>query len=97
MSTPIYILGGSQTDFSRNWSREGLKIFDMFSETLNDALTNAKLTPDQIQVAHVGNFVGDLFTGQGLINGFLVKFIPKCPPFRLVGMRLLAPQARLPY
>jgi acetyl-CoA C-acetyltransferase len=77
MSTPIYILGGSQTDFSRNWSREGLKIFDMFSETLNDALTNAKLTPDQIQVAHVGNFVGDLFTGQGLINGFFGEVYPE--------------------
>jgi acetyl-CoA C-acetyltransferase len=70
MSAPIYILGGSQTDFSRNWSREGLSIFDMFSENLNDALVSANLAPDQIQVAHVGNFVGDLFTGQGLINGF---------------------------
>jgi|TARA_B110000503_G_scaffold90310_1_gene136589 acetyl-CoA C-acetyltransferase len=77
MSTPIYILGGSQTDFARNWSREGLTIFDMFSEILNDALTNAKLTPDQIQVAHVGNFVGDLFTGQGLLNGFFGEVHPE--------------------
>jgi len=70
MSIPIYILGGSQTDFSRNWSREGLTIFDMFSEILNKALTSASLSPDQIQVAHVGNFISDLFTGQGLLNGF---------------------------
>jgi acetyl-CoA C-acetyltransferase len=77
MSTPIYILGGSQTDFARNWSREGLTIFDMFSEILNDALTSAKLTPDQIQVAHVGNFVGDLFTGQGLLNGFFGEVHPE--------------------
>jgi acetyl-CoA C-acetyltransferase len=77
MSTPVYILGGSQTDFSRNWSREGLNIFDMFSEILNDSLANTKLTPDQIQVAHVGNFVGDLFTGQGLINGFFGEVHPE--------------------
>ena len=29
----IYILGGSQTDFSRNWAREGKEIYDMFAES----------------------------------------------------------------
>lgn len=76
MNTPIYILGGSQTDFSRNWSREGLTIYDMFAEVLNKALTATELTPEQIQVAHVGNFVGDLFSGQGLINGFFAEVHP---------------------
>ena len=76
MNTPIYILGGSQTDFARNWSREGLTIYDMFAEVLNTALSSAELTPEQIQVAHVGNFVGDLFTGQGLINGFFAEAHP---------------------
>ena len=28
MHAPIYILGGSQTDFARNWAREGLEIYD---------------------------------------------------------------------
>ena len=31
MHSPIYILGGSQTDFARNWSREGLEIYDLFA------------------------------------------------------------------
>ena len=66
MSVPIYVLGGSQTDFARNWAREGLSIYDMFRETLDQALHSTGINPDQIEVGHVGNFGGDLFTGQGL-------------------------------
>ena len=77
MSTPIYVLGGSQTDFSRNWQREGLDIFDMFKQTLDAALAETGLSPEQIEVGHVGNFVGDLFTGQGLINGFFGQAYPE--------------------
>ena len=62
MSAPIYVLGGSQTDFARNWAREGLSIYDMFQETLDQALHSTGINPDQIEVGHVGNFVGDLFT-----------------------------------
>ena len=77
MSTPLYILGGSQTDFARNWAREELGIFDMFRETLQQALAETGLEPEQIEVGHVGNFVGDLFTGQGLLNGFFAEIYPE--------------------
>jgi acetyl-CoA C-acetyltransferase len=76
-STDIYILGGSQTDFSRNWHREGLDIFDMFSESLREAVTNADIDPEQIEVGHVGNFVGELFAGQGLLGGFFGQVFPE--------------------
>jgi acetyl-CoA C-acetyltransferase len=66
----IYILGGSQTDFARNWHRQGLGIYEMFSEALTEAVSNAAIDPEQIQVGHVGNFVGELFAGQGLLGGF---------------------------
>ena len=95
MSVPIYVLGGSQTDFARNWAREDLSIYDMFRDTLNQALTSTGISPDQIEVGHVGNFVGDLFTGQGLIGGF---FLPKptlnYPLFQPVVMRPLVHQDR---
>ena len=39
-SRDIYILGGSQTDFARNWAREGLEIADMFAEALVDAVAS---------------------------------------------------------
>jgi acetyl-CoA C-acetyltransferase len=76
-ATDIYILGGSQTDFARNWAREGLGLFDMFAETLREAVANAGLEPGQIEVGHVGNFVAELFAGQGLIGGFFGHVFPE--------------------
>jgi acetyl-CoA C-acetyltransferase len=73
----VYILGGSQTDFARNWAREGLEIYDMFRETLEQGVADAAIEPEQIEVGHVGNFVGDLFARQGLINGFFGEVYPE--------------------
>jgi acetyl-CoA C-acetyltransferase len=66
----VYILGGAQTDFGRNWSRENLGLYDMFKEVLMESISEADIEPMQIEVGHVGNFVGELFTGQGLLGGF---------------------------
>lgn len=77
MSQAVYILGGAQTDFARNWAREGLEIYDMFSEALRDGIAAAGIEPAQIEVGHVGNFVGDLFTGQGLLGGFFGQVYPE--------------------
>ncbi|MEP4052039.1 MAG: acetyl-CoA acetyltransferase [Litorimonas sp.] len=70
MSGDVYILGGHQTDFAKNWSREGKSFYDMFETCLLTGLEKTKLDPKDIQVGHVGNFVGELFTGQGLLGGF---------------------------
>ena len=77
MHAPIYILGGSQTDFARNWAREDLEIYDLFAAALQDAVQHAAIEPAQIDVGHVGNFVGDLFTRQGLIGGFFGQVYPE--------------------
>ncbi|MEM7689283.1 MAG: acetyl-CoA acetyltransferase [Pseudomonadota bacterium] len=71
MPEPIYILGGHQTDFGRNFAREDLSIFDLLKEGVEGTLASAALDPTDIGVAHVGNFVGELFTGQGMLGGFL--------------------------
>jgi acetyl-CoA C-acetyltransferase len=71
MANDIYILGGHQTDFARNYSREGLTIFDLLKDGVDGAFVAAALDPEEIEVAHVGNFVGELFTGQGMLGGFL--------------------------
>ncbi|WP_022957786.1 acetyl-CoA acetyltransferase [Spongiibacter tropicus] len=73
----VYVLGGSQTDFARNWAREDLDSFDLFKAVLDDALAATGLSPEQIQVGHVGNFVGDLFAGQGLLGGFFAQAYPE--------------------
>ena len=77
MHAPVYILGGSQTDFARNWAREDLEIYDLFAESLKDAVQHAAIEPAQIEVGHVGNFVGDLFAHQGLIGGFFGQVYPE--------------------
>lgn len=67
----VYILGGHQTDFAQNYSREGRSIFNLLEDGVNGALDAASLDPTDVEVAHVGNFVGELFTGQGMLGGFL--------------------------
>ena len=80
MHQPIYILGGSQTDFARNWAREGHEIYDLFSDALQTAVHDTGIEPSQIEVGHVGNFVGDLFTRQGLLGGFFWAGLPRTRP-----------------
>ena len=70
MSQAIYILGGHQTDFSANWTRNGKSLFDLFSESIRTALEKTRLDAKEIEVGHVGNFVAELFTGQGMLGGF---------------------------
>nr|WP_310524682.1 acetyl-CoA acetyltransferase [Polymorphobacter sp.] len=66
----VYVLGGWQSDFSRNWERQGMDIAAGFAETLNAGLNATQLEPADIETGHVGNFVADLFAGQGLLGGF---------------------------
>jgi acetyl-CoA C-acetyltransferase len=68
-----YILGGWQSDFARNWAREGVEMADGFGEAVHGGLAAASLDPADIDVGHVGNFVGDLFAGQGLLGGFFAQ------------------------
>jgi len=72
----VYILGGWQSDFKRNWAREGLEIGDGFAEALHGGLDAVAMAPDEIEVGHVGNFVGDLFSGQGQLGGFFAMVEP---------------------
>jgi len=66
----VYILGGHQSDFARNWVREQKSIFDLFSDSVRGALDATKLDPTDIQVGHVGNFVSASYTGQAHLGGF---------------------------
>lgn len=77
MDNKVYILGGAQTDFARNWHREGKTLFDMFKEVLGEGLASTGLEPAQIEVGHVGNFVGELFARQGLLGGFFGQAYPE--------------------
>lgn len=70
MQKKIYILGGAQTDFSENWSRMDKSLFDLFSAAVLAGLDDANLEAKDIDVGHVGNFVAEMFTGQGMLGGY---------------------------
>ncbi|PTX04168.1 acetyl-CoA acetyltransferase [Pararhodobacter aggregans] len=76
MPEPVYILGGAQSDFARNWSREGLGIDAMMREVLFEGLENTRLEPRDLQSVHVGNFVAELFCGQGQLGGMIASLHP---------------------
>jgi acetyl-CoA C-acetyltransferase len=61
----VAIVGGYQTDFARNVTREGLEISDLVRECVVGTLTEAGLEPSQVDTIHVGNAFGQLYTGQG--------------------------------
>ena len=72
----VFVLGGAQTDFSRNFAREQLSIGDIMREATEAALSDAHIDGGEVQVAHVGNFVGELFCGQGQLGGVLAEEVP---------------------
>ena len=45
----VHILGGAQTDFARNWSREGKGAVALLREVLDDGLTAAGVTDEDIR------------------------------------------------
>ena len=75
-SSPVYILGGHQTDFARNAARAGDGLFELMREAVQGALADARLDAREIEAGHVGNFVGELFTGQGQLGGMLAAIDP---------------------
>jgi len=76
MAPPVFILGGHQTDFAVNAARCGHGLYELMSEAVQGALTDCALDVADIQSAHVGNFVGELFGGQGQLGGFLGSMDP---------------------
>jgi acetyl-CoA C-acetyltransferase len=66
----VYILGGWQSDFSANWARQGIDFAGAFSQVVGEGLASVDLEPKDIDSGHGGNFVGELFAGQGLLGGF---------------------------
>jgi acetyl-CoA C-acetyltransferase len=68
MDNGVWILGGYQSDFARNLSKEGRDFADLTSEIVQAALAAAKVDVADIAatgVVHVGNAFGELFAEQG--------------------------------
>ena len=76
MTAPIYVLGGFQTDFARNWTKENKHIVAMIREGVLGGLESTGLEPKDIEVGHVGNFAAELYAMQGHLGAFLLDVDP---------------------
>ncbi|KAA1380094.1 acetyl-CoA acetyltransferase [Aeromicrobium fastidiosum] len=76
MSHDLYVLGGAQTDFARNWAKEGLGLLDMLTEVLPATFADAQVPSSEVQVVHVGNLAGELFAGQAQLGGLVAAADP---------------------
>lgn len=84
MDKKVYILGGAQTDFERNWTKEGKNFIALLKEAVEDGFNDANFTMDEMVLlnkenrvcAFVGNFIAEQYIGQGHLGAFLTEVNP---------------------
>lgn len=77
----VYILGGAQTDFERNWTKEGKNVIALLKEVMTDAFNEvgvafsdiANLNKENRVVCFVGNFIGEEYISQGHLGALLTE------------------------
>ena len=65
MSANVWILGGYQSDFARNLTRENHDFADLTREVVDQTLAAAMIDAADIDVIHVANAFGEMFARQG--------------------------------
>ena len=61
----VWFLGGYQSDFAPNFTREGRDFADLTAEVMQSTLATAKVDAADIDVVHVANAFGEMFARQG--------------------------------
>ena len=77
MTTPVYVLGGFQTDFAKVWSRNGQDISDMTRESTLGTLAACQLEAAQIDSIHVGNAFGEIQRQQAHLGAMVAQMVPE--------------------
>lgn len=84
MANKVYIMGGAQTDFERNWTKEGKNMIALLKEAVEDGFKAADFTLDEMVelnkqnrvCAFVGNFIAEQYISQGHLGAFLTEVNP---------------------
>jgi acetyl-CoA C-acetyltransferase len=76
MVSPVYILGGYQTDFARSYAREGLDISDMMRESIEGALAISNVDVADVDTVHVGNAFSEMQRQQGHLGAMASQVVP---------------------
>ena len=77
----VYVLGGAQTDFERNWSKEGKNVIALLKEVISDALCDVQMDYEDIKRLNkenriscfVGNFIAEEYIQQGHLGALLTE------------------------
>lgn len=77
----VYVLGGSQTDFTRNFKKEGKGVVALLKEVVFDAMKDTGLTKEEIielnkknKVAiFIGNFGAEYYINQGHLGPLMTE------------------------
>lgn len=64
VTSGIWVLGGYQSDFARNVTKEGTGVDGLVAEVTRETLADARVDATRVGVVHVGNAFGPLLTGQ---------------------------------
>ena len=72
MTEPVYILGGWQSDFAER----ATDLFSLLEAATRGTLEETALDAESIEVAHIGNFAGELTCFQGHLGGVLATVDP---------------------
>jgi len=75
-NSEVYILGGYQTDFARNWTKESKHFSALMRESVLGALEQCDIAPEEVESAHVGNFAAELYCMQGHLGAFFTEVHP---------------------
>jgi len=76
VTRPVFLLGGSQTDFARNYARENRDIGDLVQDTIEATFARLDLGADDIGTVHVANAFGELFNGQSHLGAMPATVVP---------------------
>lgn len=84
MTNKVYIMGGAQTDFERNWTKEGKNMIALLKEAIEDGFKAADFTLEEMVelnkqnrvCAFVGNFIAEQYISQGHLGAFLTEVNP---------------------
>lgn len=84
MNSSVYVLGGAQTDFERNWSKEGKGVIALLKEVIDDGLHSIGVSYKDIErlnrqnrvACFVGNFIAEYYVNQGHLGALLTEVNP---------------------
>lgn len=77
----VHVLGGAQTDFERNWKKEGKNFVALLKEVINDSFNETGFTFEELKrlnyenrvQAFIGNFIAEDYIDQGHLGPFLTE------------------------